>query len=58
LRLLSCWSPNTVGPIIYARQTELLAELGIVFLLFTIGLNDSVPQLNAAWRPAWRWSWT
>jgi monovalent cation:H+ antiporter-2, CPA2 family len=39
--------PNTVGPIIDARQIELLAELGIVFLLFTIGLNYSLPQLNA-----------
>lgn len=39
--------PNTVGPIIDARQIQLLAELGIVFLLFTIGLNYSIPQINA-----------
>jgi monovalent cation:H+ antiporter-2, CPA2 family len=39
--------PNTVGPIIDARQIHLLAELGIVFLLFTIGLNYSIPQINA-----------
>lgn len=39
--------PNTIGPIIDARQVQLLAELGIVFLLFTIGLNYSIPQINA-----------
>lgn len=39
--------PNTIGPIIDARQIQLLAELGIVFLLFTIGLNYSIPQINA-----------
>lgn len=39
--------PNTVGPIIDARQIQLLAELGIVFLLFTIGLNYSLPQIAA-----------
>jgi len=39
--------PNTIGPIIDAKQIQLLAELGIVFLLFTIGLNYSLPQINA-----------
>jgi len=39
--------PHTVGPIIDARQIQLLAELGIVFLLFTIGLNYSLPQIHA-----------
>lgn len=39
--------PNTIGPIVEAKQFQLLAELGIVFLLFTIGLNYSVPQINA-----------
>lgn len=40
-------SPHTVGPTIYISQFDALAEFGVVFLLFTIGLNFSLPQLHA-----------
>lgn len=39
--------PYTVGPVVDARQVQSLAEFGIVFLLFTIGLNFSLPQIHA-----------
>lgn len=39
--------PFTVGPVVDVPQIEQLAEFGIVFLLFTIGLNFSLPQLHA-----------
>lgn len=39
--------PHTVGPTIHVPEFESLAEFGVVFLLFTIGLNFSLPQLNA-----------
>ncbi|MDP1931311.1 MAG: cation:proton antiporter [Gammaproteobacteria bacterium] len=39
--------PFTVGPIIDLPQIGAIAEFGVVFLLFTIGLNFSLPQLNA-----------
>lgn len=39
--------PHTVGPVIDLPQMTALAEFGIVFLLFTIGLNFSLPQLHA-----------
>ena len=39
--------PHTAGPVIEAGQIRALAEFGIVFLLFTIGLNFSLPQLHA-----------
>lgn len=39
--------PHTPGPIIDATQLRPLAEFGIVFLLFTIGLSFSLPQLRA-----------
>lgn len=39
--------PYTPGPVIEGSQLRLLAEFGIVFLLFTIGLNFSLPQLRA-----------
>lgn len=39
--------PHTVGPTIHVPEFEALAEFGVVFLLFTIGLNFSLPQLNA-----------
>lgn len=38
--------PYTPGPVIEGSQLRLLAEYGIVFLLFTIGLNFSLPQLR------------
>lgn len=39
--------PFTPGPIIEAAKIQPLAEFGIVFLLFTIGLNYSLPQIQA-----------
>lgn len=42
--LLSRYTP---GPVIEAQPIRALAEFGIVFLLFTIGLNFSMPQIHA-----------
>jgi CPA2 family monovalent cation:H+ antiporter-2 len=39
--------PHTMGPTISVPEIETLAEFGVVFLLFTIGLNYSLPQLQA-----------
>lgn len=39
--------PHTAGPIVYVPEFRVLAEFGVVFLLFTIGLNFSLPQLHA-----------
>lgn len=39
--------PGTVGPVIQRAQIETIAEFGIVFLLFTIGLSFSLPELRA-----------
>ena len=39
--------PYTVGPVVDTQQVRALAEFGIVFLLFTIGLNFSLPQIHA-----------
>lgn len=39
--------PYTVGPVVDAQSIRGLAEFGIVFLLFTIGLNFSLPQIHA-----------
>lgn len=39
--------PHTAGPVIEGGPIQSLAEFGIVFLLFTIGLNFSLPQLKA-----------
>ncbi len=39
--------PHTLGPTVAIPAIEALAEFGIVFLLFTIGLNYSLPQLQA-----------
>ena len=39
--------PYTPGPVVEGHQLRLLAEYGIVFLLFTIGLNFSLPQIHA-----------
>jgi len=39
--------PATMGPVVDGAMIRLFAEFGIVFLLFTIGLNYSLPQLNA-----------
>ena len=39
--------PHTMGPTVSMPELNVLAEFGIVFLLFTVGLNFSLPQLNA-----------
>ena len=39
--------PYTPGPVIEGHQLRVLAEFGIVFLLFTIGLSFSLPQIRA-----------
>lgn len=39
--------PYTFGPTIAMPELVQLAEFGVVFLLFTIGLNFSLPQLQA-----------
>lgn len=39
--------PHTIGPSVYVPEFETIAEFGVVFLLFTIGLNFSIPQLQA-----------
>lgn len=39
--------PHTAGPVIDGTQIQELAEFGIVFLLFTIGLSFSLPQIHA-----------
>jgi monovalent cation:H+ antiporter-2, CPA2 family len=39
--------PHTTGPGIDMPQFRVLAEFGVVFLLFTIGLNFSLPRLRA-----------
>jgi len=39
--------PHTAGPTVHVQGFEALAEFGVVFLLFTIGLNYSLPQLHA-----------
>ena len=39
--------PHTMGPVVSMPELHTLAEFGVVFLLFTIGLNFSIPQLQA-----------
>lgn len=39
--------PHTFGPTVQVPALKALAEFGVVFLLFTIGLNFSLPQLHA-----------
>lgn len=41
------FGPFTSGPVLDGGVIRLVAEFGIVFLLFTIGLNYSLPQLRA-----------
>src|SRR5690606_31989358 len=42
--LLGSYTP---GPVIETQPIRALAEFGVVFLLFTIGLNFSMPQIHA-----------
>lgn len=39
--------PHTLGPTVWVPEFGVLAEFGVVFLLFTIGLNFSLPRLHA-----------
>lgn len=39
--------PYTAGPVVDAGPIRALADFGIVFLLFTIGLSFSLPQIHA-----------
>lgn len=39
--------PHTAGPTVYVPEFRALSEFGVVFLLFTIGLDYSLPQLHA-----------
>jgi CPA2 family monovalent cation:H+ antiporter-2 len=39
--------PNALGWVRESAQTETLAEFGIVFLMFTLGLEFSLPRLRA-----------
>ena len=39
--------PHTAGPTVDVAGLEVLAEFGVVFLLFSIGLDYSLPQLHA-----------
>ncbi len=39
-------SPHTMGPTLDMPQLKSIAEFGVVFLLFTIGLNYSLPQIR------------
>jgi len=39
--------PHTIGPTASIPEFTAVAEFGVVFLLFTIGLNYSLPQLHA-----------
>lgn len=39
--------PHTIGPVVAMPELEAFAEFGVVFLLFTIGLNFSLPQIHA-----------
>ncbi len=40
-------SPYTMGPVVSMPELEALAQFGVVFLLFTIGLDFSLPQMRA-----------
>lgn len=39
--------PHTAGPTVYVPEFAALAEFGVVFLLFSIGLSFSLPQVHA-----------
>lgn len=39
--------PHTSGPVVAVPEFKAQAEFGVVFLLFSIGLNYSLPQLHA-----------
>ena len=39
--------PHTMGPTVSVPEFATLAEFGVVFLLFTIGLNFSLPTIRS-----------
>lgn len=39
--------PHTIGPVLDSQKITFLSEFGIVFLLFTVGLSYSIPQIHA-----------
>ncbi|MBK6335588.1 MAG: cation:proton antiporter [Betaproteobacteria bacterium] len=39
--------PHTAGPTVHVPEFKVMAEFGVVFLLFSIGLSYSLPQLHA-----------
>jgi CPA2 family monovalent cation:H+ antiporter-2 len=39
--------PHTIGPVVDTQPIQAMAEFGIVFLLFTIGLSYSLAQIRA-----------
>lgn len=39
--------PHTLGPTVWVPEFETLGEFGVVFLLFSIGLNFALPQIKA-----------
>ncbi|MCL5736381.1 MAG: cation:proton antiporter [Actinobacteria bacterium] len=43
--------PHTFGLIEDPRRVEALADVGVVFLLFALGLEFSFPRLLGLWRP-------
>jgi len=43
--------PNALGLITDVHQVEVLAEVGVVLLLFGIGMEMSVDRLRRLWRP-------
>lgn len=43
--------PNAFGLVADVHQVEVLAEIGVVLLLFGIGLEISVDRLRRLWRP-------
>src|SRR5882672_6157621 len=42
--------PFAFGLVADSSTTQLLAELGVTFLLFTLGLEFSLPRMLAMWR--------
>ena len=39
--------PYTIGPVVDVQPLQAIAEFGVVFLLFTIGLSFSLPEIHA-----------
>ena len=50
--------PHTAGPVVDAQPLQALAEFGVVFLLFTIGLNFSASKSFADFSRGNMATWT